>query len=247
MSLPLLTENNWHTPHLQEDYGCLSVGLYWCRLGWWCQQSLIDLRVHFHYGWSSHQLVIKEANSCCPFQHRSRIHGHHCHCKGNHLATDLVFRNWAITYTHAHQATNWQSVGNVSCKECHFPWMDETHHDLSSLHQGEGGWESDDFGVSPNCKAGHWCFYKAPQLSKACLLCRRYGFDYNYLKGLSHWVSVLKFSIPFFLFSMDTSSIPYIIMDTAYSMFYLLSCTSVFVCTEVLSLFDSCLGWAFIC
>ena len=52
---------------------------------------------------------------------------------------------------------------------------------------------------------------------------------------------LLKFPIPFVLLSMDTSSIPYIITDTAYSMFYLLFRTSVFVCTEVLSLFDSCL------
>ena len=53
--------------------------------------------------------------------------------------------------------------------------------------------------------------------------------------------TVLKFPIPFFLLSTDASSIPYIITDTAYSMFYLLFRTSVFICTEVLSLFDSCL------
>ena len=45
---------------------------------------------------------------------------------------------------------------------------------------------------------------------------------------------LLKFPIPFVLLSTDTSSIPYIITDTAYSMFYLLFRTSVFVCTEVL-------------
>ena len=45
---------------------------------------------------------------------------------------------------------------------------------------------------------------------------------------------LLKFPIPFVLLNTDTSSIPYIITDTAYSMFYLLFRTSVFVCTEVL-------------
>ena len=43
----------------------------------------------------------------------------------------------------------------------------------------------------------------------------------------------IPYSLPFLL-SMDASSIPYIITDTAYSMFYLLFRTSVFVCTEVL-------------
>ena len=46
-----------------------SIGLCWRRLGWWCQWSPIGLRLHFRYGWSSHQLVIKEANFHCPFQH----------------------------------------------------------------------------------------------------------------------------------------------------------------------------------
>ena len=38
----------------------------------------------------------------------------------------------------------------------------------------------------------------------------------------------------FFLLIMDTLSVPYIIIITAYSMFYLLFHTSVFICTEVL-------------
>jgi len=159
-SFPLPTWHNGHPPHLQEDVGNVPAGLCQHGLGWQCQWSLVNLWLHFHYSWSSYQLVVKELTVHCSLEHRSWICGCHRHWEGRHLAKAIVFRDWAITLMHTHQAINWQSVGNVSCKKCHFPWSDEAHRNSSSLHQGTG------------CR----CTHETSQLRETHSFYRRYGF-----------------------------------------------------------------------
>ena len=77
-------------------------------------------------------------------------------------------------------------------------------------------------GVPTDCGTGHQHTHETSQSRETHSFYRRYGFDY--LKGLSRRVGVWKFPVPTvpfsFILSMDTPSIPYIIMVILYRMFF---------------------------